>query len=208
MEGLETPLIKGKLSLRASHTVECLLALLLEHIHCRHCDIICLLTRVGTNPDGQCLCSGRELAAKRVWAWRSLWLPQQRTVWGMLALLTARVLTSGYCVDMALHGARLVQQKHASTWCVPSLCCSLSLLPSETYLHLHLFPLILRTQARQYTMDRKQFGRPLAANQLAQKKMADMLTEITLGLQACLRVGRLRDEDGYLAFPAVGEFIS
>ena len=48
--------------------------------------------------------------------------------------------------------------------------------------------------ARQYTMDRKQFGRPLAANQLVQKKLADMLTEITLGLQACLRVGRLKDE--------------
>jgi glutaryl-CoA dehydrogenase len=49
-------------------------------------------------------------------------------------------------------------------------------------------------QARQYTMDRKQFGRPLAANQLIQKKLADMQTEIALGLQACLRVGRLRDE--------------
>jgi glutaryl-CoA dehydrogenase len=48
--------------------------------------------------------------------------------------------------------------------------------------------------ARQYTMDRKQFGRPLAANQLVQKKLADMLTEITLGLQAVLRVGRLLDE--------------
>jgi len=48
--------------------------------------------------------------------------------------------------------------------------------------------------ARQYTMDRKQFGRPLAANQLIQKKLADMLTEITLGLQACLRVGRMKDE--------------
>jgi glutaryl-CoA dehydrogenase len=48
--------------------------------------------------------------------------------------------------------------------------------------------------ARQYTLDRKQFGRPLAANQLIQKKLADMLTEITLGLQACLRVGRLKDE--------------
>jgi glutaryl-CoA dehydrogenase len=47
--------------------------------------------------------------------------------------------------------------------------------------------------ARQYTMDRKQFGRPLAANQLIQKKLADMQTEITLGLQACLRVGRLKD---------------
>jgi glutaryl-CoA dehydrogenase len=48
--------------------------------------------------------------------------------------------------------------------------------------------------ARQYVLDRKQFGRPLAANQLIQKKLADMLTEITLGLQACLRVGRLKDE--------------
>ncbi len=48
--------------------------------------------------------------------------------------------------------------------------------------------------ARQYTMDRKQFGRPLAANQLIQKKLADMQTEITIGLQACLRVGRLLDE--------------
>jgi glutaryl-CoA dehydrogenase len=48
--------------------------------------------------------------------------------------------------------------------------------------------------ARQYTMDRKQFGRPLAANQLIQKKLADMQTEITLGLQACLRLGRLKDE--------------
>ena len=49
--------------------------------------------------------------------------------------------------------------------------------------------------ARQYTMDRQQFGRPLAANQLIQKKLADMQTEITLGLQAVLRVGRLMDED-------------
>ena len=48
--------------------------------------------------------------------------------------------------------------------------------------------------ARQYTLDRKQFGRPLAANQLMQKKLADMQTEITLGLQACLRVGRMKDE--------------
>jgi glutaryl-CoA dehydrogenase len=48
--------------------------------------------------------------------------------------------------------------------------------------------------ARQYTLDRKQFGRPLAANQLIQKKLVDMQTEITLGLQACLRVGRLFDE--------------
>jgi glutaryl-CoA dehydrogenase len=48
--------------------------------------------------------------------------------------------------------------------------------------------------ARQYTLDRKQFGRPLAANQLIQKKLADMQTEITLGLQACLRLGRMKDE--------------
>ncbi len=48
--------------------------------------------------------------------------------------------------------------------------------------------------ARQYTMDRQQFGRPLAQNQLIQKKLADMQTEITLGLQAVLRVGRLMDE--------------
>ncbi len=48
--------------------------------------------------------------------------------------------------------------------------------------------------ARSYTLDRKQFGRPLAATQLIQLKLADMQTEITLGLQACLRVGRLMDE--------------
>jgi glutaryl-CoA dehydrogenase len=48
--------------------------------------------------------------------------------------------------------------------------------------------------ARQYVLDRKQFGKPLAANQLVQKKLADMQTEITLGLQACLRLGRLKDE--------------
>ena len=48
--------------------------------------------------------------------------------------------------------------------------------------------------ARQYTLDRKAFGRPLAANQLIQKKLADMQTEIALGLQAVLRVGRLTDE--------------
>jgi glutaryl-CoA dehydrogenase len=48
--------------------------------------------------------------------------------------------------------------------------------------------------ARQYTLDRKQFGRPLAANQLIQKKLADMQTEIALGLQGCLRLGRLKDE--------------
>ena len=49
-------------------------------------------------------------------------------------------------------------------------------------------------QARQYTLDRSQFGRPLAANQLIQKKLADMMTEITLGLHASLRVGRLMDQ--------------
>jgi glutaryl-CoA dehydrogenase len=48
--------------------------------------------------------------------------------------------------------------------------------------------------ARQYTMDRLQFGRPLAANQLVQKKLADMQTEITLALQGCLRLGRMKDE--------------
>ena len=48
--------------------------------------------------------------------------------------------------------------------------------------------------ARQYTMDRKQFDRPLAANQLVQKKLADMQTEISLGLQGCLRLGRMKDE--------------
>jgi glutaryl-CoA dehydrogenase len=49
-------------------------------------------------------------------------------------------------------------------------------------------------RARQYTLDRKQFGRPLAATQLVQKKLADMQTEIALGLQGSLRVGRLMDE--------------
>jgi glutaryl-CoA dehydrogenase len=49
-------------------------------------------------------------------------------------------------------------------------------------------------RARQYVLDRKQFGRPLAANQLIQKKLVDMQTEITLGLHACLRLGRLKDE--------------
>jgi glutaryl-CoA dehydrogenase len=48
--------------------------------------------------------------------------------------------------------------------------------------------------ARQYTLDRQQFGRPLAANQLIQKKLADMQTEITLALQGCLRLGRMKDE--------------
>ena len=51
-------------------------------------------------------------------------------------------------------------------------------------------------RARQYVLDRKQFGRPLAANQLIQKKLADMQTEITLGLQGCLRLGRMKDEGG------------
>lgn len=48
--------------------------------------------------------------------------------------------------------------------------------------------------ARQYTLDRKQFGKPLAANQLIQMKLAKMQTDINLGLQGCLRVGRLKDE--------------
>jgi glutaryl-CoA dehydrogenase len=48
--------------------------------------------------------------------------------------------------------------------------------------------------ARQYTMDRKQFGKPLAANQLIQKKLADMQTDVTLALQGCLRLGRMKDE--------------
>lgn len=51
--------------------------------------------------------------------------------------------------------------------------------------------------ARQYTLDRQQFRRPLAANQLMQKKMADMATEISIGLQSCLQVGRLKDEGMY-----------
>jgi len=46
-------------------------------------------------------------------------------------------------------------------------------------------------------LDRKQFGRPLAANQLIQKKLADALTEITLGLQSCLQLGRLKDKESY-----------
>ena len=49
--------------------------------------------------------------------------------------------------------------------------------------------------ARTYTLERTQFGRPLAANQLIQKKLADMQTEITLGLQGCIRLGRLMDDD-------------
>jgi glutaryl-CoA dehydrogenase len=48
--------------------------------------------------------------------------------------------------------------------------------------------------ARAYVLDRKQFGRPLAANQLIQKKLVDMQTEITLGLQGCLRLGRMKDD--------------
>ncbi|QRX82654.1 acyl-CoA dehydrogenase [Glaciimonas sp. PAMC28666] len=48
--------------------------------------------------------------------------------------------------------------------------------------------------ARQYVLDRHQFGRPLAANQLIQKKLADMITEISLGLQGCLRLGRMKDD--------------
>jgi glutaryl-CoA dehydrogenase len=51
--------------------------------------------------------------------------------------------------------------------------------------------------ARQYGLDRHQFGRPLAATQLYQKKLADMLTEITLGLHASLQVGRLMDEGSF-----------
>ncbi|EPE94060.1 acyl-CoA dehydrogenase [Rhizobium grahamii] len=51
-------------------------------------------------------------------------------------------------------------------------------------------------RARQYVLDRKQFGRPLAANQLIQKKLADMITEISLGLQGCIRLGRMK-EDGH-----------
>jgi glutaryl-CoA dehydrogenase len=49
-------------------------------------------------------------------------------------------------------------------------------------------------RARQYTLERAQFGKPLAANQLVQKKLADMLSDIALGLQGCLRLGRLKDE--------------
>jgi len=49
-------------------------------------------------------------------------------------------------------------------------------------------------RARQYVLDRQQFGRPLAANQLVQKKLADMQTEIALGLQGSLRLGRMKDE--------------
>ena len=49
-------------------------------------------------------------------------------------------------------------------------------------------------RGRTYTLERTQFGRPLAANQLVQKKLADMQTEIALGLQGCLRMGRMFDE--------------
>lgn len=56
--------------------------------------------------------------------------------------------------------------------------------------------------SRQYALDRNQFGQPLAANQLIQMKLADMQTQISLGLQACLRVGRLKDE-GRVATPMV-----
>jgi glutaryl-CoA dehydrogenase len=49
-------------------------------------------------------------------------------------------------------------------------------------------------RARSYVLQRNQFGRPLAANQLVQKKLADMLTEIAIGLQGCLRLGRMKDE--------------
>ena len=57
-------------------------------------------------------------------------------------------------------------------------------------------------RAREYTMDRKQFGRPLAANQLIQNKLADMNTEITVGLAACLQAGRMKD-DGKLSVEAI-----
>jgi glutaryl-CoA dehydrogenase len=55
--------------------------------------------------------------------------------------------------------------------------------------------------SRQYTLDRKQFGRPLAANQLIQKKLADMQTDITLALQGCLRLGHMKDE--HIAAPEI-----
>ena len=55
--------------------------------------------------------------------------------------------------------------------------------------------------ARQYSLDRKQFNRPLAKNQLIQRKLADMITEISIGLQACIQVGRLKDKG--LAAPEV-----
>jgi glutaryl-CoA dehydrogenase len=50
-------------------------------------------------------------------------------------------------------------------------------------------------RAREYTLDRKQFNKPLAANQIVQLKLAEMLSEITIGLQASLRIGRLLDEN-------------
>ena len=49
-------------------------------------------------------------------------------------------------------------------------------------------------QARSYVLEGKQFGRPLGTNQLIQEKLADMQTEIALGLQGCLRLGRMKDE--------------
>lgn len=51
--------------------------------------------------------------------------------------------------------------------------------------------------ARQYTLDRKQFGRPLAATQIVQKKLADMNTELGLALLGCLQAGRLKDQKKY-----------
>ena len=50
-------------------------------------------------------------------------------------------------------------------------------------------------RAREYTLDRKQFNKPLAANQIVQLKLTEMLSEITLGIQASLRIGRLLDEN-------------
>jgi len=60
-------------------------------------------------------------------------------------------------------------------------------------------------RARQYVLDRKQFGRPLAANQLIQKKLADMQTEITLGLQGCLRLGRMKEVTSILKRNSCGK---
>ena len=57
--------------------------------------------------------------------------------------------------------------------------------------------------ARQYTIDRKQFGRPLAQNQLIQKKLADAITEITLALHSCLHLGRLKDEGKWVSIAIV-----
>lgn len=54
--------------------------------------------------------------------------------------------------------------------------------------------------ARNYALDRKQFKRPLASNQLIQKKLADMMTEIALGLNACIQAGRLKDQKKYVFF--------